>query len=109
MMSLADVLEKEIERKLTDIVKAHGGLCLKWVCPGWKGVPDRIVILPGARLCFVETKRPVGGRREKLQEVWARRLTAFGFPHFWISTFQELQEFKIFLAEWAPQGEPKDT
>ena len=39
-------LEKEIERKLRLMVVKHGGLCLKWVCPGWSGVPDRIVLMP---------------------------------------------------------------
>ena len=38
-------LERDIERKLVGVVKHHGGLCLKWVCPGWAGVPDRIVLL----------------------------------------------------------------
>ena len=51
-------LEKEIEKKLIAMVKRHGGLCLKWVCPGWSGVPDRIILLPGARVYFIETKRP---------------------------------------------------
>ena len=43
-------LEKDIERKLVDMVKRHGGLCLKWVCPGWSGVPDRIVLLPPGKI-----------------------------------------------------------
>ena len=51
-------LEKEIEAKLVDVVKRHGGMCLKWVCPGWAGVPDRIVLLPGGKVIFVELKRP---------------------------------------------------
>lgn len=72
-------LEKEIERKLTAMVERHGGLCLKWVCPGWAGVPDRIVILPGALVIFVETKRPKGGRLSPLQKWWQKRLTALGF------------------------------
>ena len=51
-------LEKDIERKLCHIVEDHGGMCLKWVCPGWAGVPDRICLLPGGRVFFVETKIP---------------------------------------------------
>lgn len=99
-MNPKDTLEKEVERKLTNMVKDRGGLCLKWVCPGWRGVPDRIVILPGGRIVFVETKRPIGGKREKLQEWWAAKLKAFGFHHFWISTPQEVQTFEHFLATW---------
>ena len=41
------ILEREIEAKLIGAVNRHGGMCLKWVCPGWAGVPDRIVLMPG--------------------------------------------------------------
>ena len=99
-MNLKDTLEKEIERKLVNLVKNHGGRCLKWVCPGWSGVPDRIILLPGGRIVFVETKRPVGGKREKRQEKWAAILKGLGFHHFWISTFEELYSFSHFLAAW---------
>ena len=46
-------LERDIERALVGMIKRHDGLCLKWVCPGWAGVPDRIVLLPGGRVLFV--------------------------------------------------------
>lgn len=72
-------LEKEIERKLAAMVKRHGGLCLKWICPGWSGVPDRILLLPGALVYFVETKRPKGGRLSALQRKWQQWLTKLGF------------------------------
>lgn len=73
------VLEKEIERQLVTMVKEHGGLCLKWVCPGWAGVPDRILLLPGGRVRFVETKKPKGGVPSDRQKWWARKLGALGF------------------------------
>lgn len=72
-------LEKDIETKLRKMVEAHGGLCLKWVCPGWSGVPDRIILLPGGRVLFVETKRPKGGKLETLQKWWQKRLQRLGF------------------------------
>ena len=53
-----DVRESEIEKKMGEAVRAAGGLSLKWVSPGFIGVPDRIVMLPGARLVFVEVKAP---------------------------------------------------
>lgn len=77
-------LEKDIERKLVDMVKRHGGLCLKWVCPGRAGVPDRIVLLPEGRIIFVELKRPQGSRLDPLQRWWAKKLTEFGFDHYFI-------------------------
>ena len=72
-------LEKDIEKKLRKMVESHGGLCLKWVCPGWSGVPDRIIILPGARVIFAETKRPKGGKLSQLQRWWRNKLTSLGF------------------------------
>lgn len=72
-------LEKDIERALVGMVKRHGGLCLKWVCPGWSGVPDRIILLPGGRVLFAETKRPKGGEVRKLQAWWHQQLHRLGF------------------------------
>ena len=72
-------LEKEIEKKLKTMVKKHGGLCLKWVCPGWSGVPDRIILLPGGRVIFAEVKRPKGGQVSRLQLWWLEKLTSLGF------------------------------
>jgi len=72
-------LERDIERALVGTVKRQGGLCLKWVCPGWSGVPDRIILLPGGRVLFAETKRPKGGEVRKLQEWWHKKLKDLGF------------------------------
>lgn len=87
-------LEKEIEKKLRRQVEARGGLCLKWVCPGWSGVPDRIVLLPGGRLCFVETKKPSGGVLSKLQKWWAVKLGALGFAWYCIWDEEDLEFFR---------------
>lgn len=72
-------LEKDIEKKLVTLVERHGGRCLKWVCPGCSGVPDRICLLPGGRVVFVELKRPKGGRIAALQLWWQAVLTKLGF------------------------------
>lgn len=72
-------LEKDIERKLVDTVKRHGGKCPKWVSPGWAGVPDRLVLLPGGWIIFVETKRPKGSRVAALQKKWRQWLEDLGF------------------------------
>lgn len=90
-------LEKEIEAKLVNIVKRHGGLCLKWVCPGWAGVPDRIVLLPGGRVIFVELKRPKGGVVSSRQIWWAHKLTLLGFAYEQVWDFEDLG---LFVATW---------
>lgn len=90
-------LEKEIEAKLRAAVESRGGLCLKWVCPGWAGVPDRIVLLPGGRILFVETKRPVGGRLSSLQTWWGRKLTQLGFKWYAVWNEQDVEKFKAVI------------
>lgn len=92
-------LEKDIERKLRLIVNAHGGLCLKWVCPGWSGVPDRIVLLPGGRVIFVETKRPKGGRLSELQVWWGKKLKSLGFSYWTIYDEPSLEVFRRAVIE----------
>jgi len=52
------VREKIIEQKLVAAVKKHGGICPKFVSPGFDGMPDRLVLLPFGRFAFVEVKAP---------------------------------------------------
>jgi hypothetical protein len=56
------MLERLVEAELTARVIAAGGLCDKVVALGRRGFFDRLVVLPGGRVVFVETKRPRGGR-----------------------------------------------
>ena len=75
------MLEKDIERHLRDGVRNLGGLCLKLVCPGFTGVPDRIILLRGGVIAFVETKRP--GQRERQRQAFVQhRLRRMGFNVF---------------------------
>ena len=92
-------LEKEIEQKLRRAVERHDGRCLKWVCPGWAGVPDRIVLLPGARVVFVETKRPVGGRLSALQKKWRGWLSDLGFECWVVWSWADLERFQTQVLE----------
>ena len=50
--------EKVIEQKLVQAVKKAGGLAIKFTSPGLDGMPDRLVILPGGKMAFVEVKAP---------------------------------------------------
>ena len=93
-------LEKEIEQKLKKMVERHGGLCLKWVCPGWLGVPDRICLLPGGIVIFVELKRPDGkGRLGAMQKWWAKKLGELGFLHLWISDAADITAMELFVRD----------
>jgi len=50
--------ERQIEIALVYRVKELGGTCEKFVSPGRRSVPDRLVTLPGGRIIFVELKAP---------------------------------------------------
>ena len=91
-------LEKDIERKLRRAVERLGGKCLKWVCPGWSGVPDRLILLPGGRICFVELKRPSGGVVAPLQSKWREWLENLGFT-VWVVRDEADLEFVLLLIQ----------
>lgn len=77
------MLEKTLEQKLKKGVKANapGALCLKFVSPGFLGVPDRIILLPGAHVVFVEMKAP--GKSERTRQLFVQGLLRrLGFPVF---------------------------
>lgn len=94
------MLEKEVETYLKKQVKNRlHGLALKFVSPGLNGVPDRIVLLPGAKIIFVETKAP-GMKLRKLQEYVCGLITALGFDVRRIDTKEKVS---IFIAEMEGQ------
>ena len=53
-------IEKDIERWLGNQLKKLGCIYMKFVSPGNDGVPDRIVVLPGGAVIFVELKDTKG-------------------------------------------------
>lgn len=73
--------EREIEKYLVKEVKKQKGLCLKFVCPGMDGVPDRIVLLPSGGITFVEVKAP-GKKPRALQLRRMKQLEQLGFKCF---------------------------
>lgn len=75
---LSSVKESAIEAELRKRVLALGGLCEKIMVVGQRGFPDRLVILPGARMFLVELKRPRRGRLSPHQRAYAARLEALG-------------------------------
>ena len=81
--------EKTIERRLVKAVKARGGICPKWVSPGFAGVPDRLVFLPGRRFGLVEVKAP----GEKLYVYLFSRhklLAKLGFPIYILDGVEQI-------------------
>ena len=73
--------ERDIEQKLVKAVKAAGGICPKFVSPGTDGMPDRMVLMPGGRIGFVEVKAP-GKKPRPLQIRRCGQLSRLGFSVF---------------------------
>ena len=77
MVGTKNQLENEVEGHLRRRVEKVGGICVKFLPDFARGFPDRIVLLPGGVLVWVETKRPQGGVLspvQKVQHVLLRRL-----------------------------------
>lgn len=70
--------EKTVEQKFVSEVKKAGGICPKWVAPGFDGVPDRIALFPGGKIAFVEVKAP-GEKPRPLQIARHELLRKLGF------------------------------
>lgn len=81
--------EKTVEQKLVSEVKKAGGICPKWVAPGFDGVPDRIAMFPGGKIAFVEVKAP----REKPRPLQAARhvlLRRLGFRVYILDEIEKI-------------------
>ena len=81
--------EKTIERRLVQEVKRRGGICPKWVSPGFDGVPDRLVFLPGKHFGLVEVKAP-GGKPRALQVSRHRLLEKLGFHTYILDGIEQI-------------------
>ena len=81
--------EKQIEQKLVRAVKNIGGIAPKFVSPGFDGMPDRIVLLPGGHIGFVEVKAP-GEKPRPLQLARHGLLRRLGFKVYVLDDEQQI-------------------
>ena len=81
--------EKAIEKKLAQTVKSMGGLAPKFTSPGFDGVPDRLVLLPGGKLAFIELKAP-GKVLRPLQVRRKSQLESLGFSVYCIDGAEQI-------------------
>lgn len=66
------MLENYIEAWIRKQIEELGGKFYKWTSPGNDGVPDRIAILPGGKIFFVELKTEKG-RLSEIQK-WVQEI-----------------------------------
>ena len=89
------MLESRIEKALVDGVRKMGGWAIKLVSPGNAGVPDRLVLLPGGRVVFVELKTETG-RLSPLQKQVHDRLRSLGMD---VRTLYGMDQVKGVIAD----------
>lgn len=70
--------EKLVERRLVEVVKANGGMCIKLLCDNLLGLPDRMVLMPGGEIIFVELKT-TGQKPRRIQVFMHNKLRNIGF------------------------------
>lgn len=83
--------EKRVEQVLGAGVKARGGWAIK-LLPSVSGLPDRMVLLPGGRLIFVELKSPTGTVAAH-QTVVHNRLRRLGFEVLVLASTDAVNEW----------------
>lgn len=83
--------EKCIEQKLVKDIKVMGGIAPKFTSPGFDGMPDRIVLLPGGHMAFVEVKAP-GKSPRSIQLARHKLLRRLGFKVYVLDNEKQIGE-----------------
>ena len=84
--------EKVVERKLVELVKINGGMCIKLLCYQLIGLPDRMCLFPGHKIVFVELKT-TGQKPKRIQAYMHNKLRALGFRVEVIDTVESVINF----------------
>lgn len=95
-LAVENYFVKRVERDL-------GGLALKGDVPGRRFL-DRIVVLPGGRTCYVELKRPRGGRLSEHQKETIRRLRDMGHDIAVLNSKTQVDEWIEWQREFSTTG-----
>lgn len=84
--------EKLIERKLVEKCKENGILCIKLLTYQFTGLPDRMCLLPGGKVVFVELKT-TGEKPRKIQINIHNKLRKLGFRVEVLDSTESVQNF----------------
>ena len=93
--------ERDIEEAFVQSVRKAGGIAFKFTSQSMNGVPDRLVLLLGARCAFVELKAP-GKQMRPLQIKRKKQIEALGFPVFCIDQKEQIDPAIKALMSWKP-------
>jgi len=88
--------ENKLEQHLVQSIKSLGGQCVKFPPLFYAGFPDRLCLLPGGLLIFVETKAPYEKPRLLQTKVHAS-LRALGFRVEVLNTIEAIDGFILTL------------
>lgn len=83
--------EKTIEQKLVKAVRLRGGICPKFVSPGFDGMPDRLCLLPKGQAAFIELKAP-GKKPRPLQLSRHRLLESLGHRVYVLDRPEQIEQ-----------------
>ena len=86
-------------------MKKLGGVAYKFVSPGNAGVPDRLIVMPGGRVYFVELKTDAG-YVTVLQKRQMDRLLRLGCD---VNLVRGLEGIKILLARITAEQKEGDA
>lgn len=91
------IKEHVVEKYLCDAIEARGGFCPKFNDVGRRGAPDRLVILPGQPVYFVELKRPHKGKLASWQKRYHEQLLACGQKVWVLNSIEMVDDFLLTL------------
>ena len=86
--------ENRVEAGFARWCRERGLFCVKLMGASLVGFPDRTVLLPGAKVIFIEFKSPAG-KTSKMQDRVIAALRALGFPVLVTSDKAEAMSFTI--------------
>lgn len=84
--------EKQIEKKLRMEVEKMDGIAVKLQSQYYTGLPDRMILMPGGKIRFVELKT-TGKKSTPRQKIVHRELVGLGFQVNVIDDEAGLQKF----------------
>lgn len=92
-MKKEETSEKVFERELSKYVDDTGGMAVKLLSQFIKGLPDRMFLLPGGVVVFVEFKS-TGKKPTKIQSYLHTKMQALGFLVYVVDSVESYEEVK---------------